>query len=129
MITQYREDALRRALENLHASVPGVRSSVIVNTDGLLVTAYPPAQDARSPSSESVAAMSAVLMSLAERTLSRLEQGELGRVLIEGQHGIVVVFPATADAALAVLVDKAAKIGVTLHAIRQCAEEIRHILR
>ncbi|MBI3362681.1 MAG: roadblock/LC7 domain-containing protein [Chloroflexi bacterium] len=130
MITQYREDALRRALETLHNTVRDVHGSVIVNTDGLLITSYPPGNDRDSPTGgDQVAAMAAVLMGLADRTLHRLAQGDLDRVLIEGHDGILVVLPATRDAALAVLIDKQAKVGLTLLEIKRCAEQIHKILR
>lgn len=129
MITQYREDALRRILENLQHTLPDVLGSVIVNNDGLLVTAYPTGDDRDSPTGgDQVAAMAAVLMSLADRTLERLAQGEFDRLMIEGDRGILVVMPATSDAALAVLVDKRVKVGVAMLAIRRCAEAIHNIL-
>jgi predicted regulator of Ras-like GTPase activity (Roadblock/LC7/MglB family) len=129
MSTQYREDALRHTLENLHRRLPVALASVIVDNAGLLVTAYPAGDRDDSPTGgDQVAAMASVLMGLAGRTLDRLEQGEVGRMLIEAEHGILVVVPATGEAALAVLIGKQAKIGLAMHAIRRCAEEIRAIL-
>ena len=130
MITQYREDSLRRALETLHKILPDALESVIVNVDSLLVTAYPASDDRDGPTgSEQVAAMASVLMGLADRTLHRLEQGELDRVMVEGERGILVVLPASVDAALAVLISKEAKVGLALLQIKRCAEQIHRILR
>lgn len=129
MRTQYREDVLRSVLEALHRRLPHARGSVIVDNAGLLVTAYPPGDDSDSPTGgDQVAAMASVLMGLAGRTLDRLAQGSVERMIIEGENGILVVVPATGDAALAVLIDKQAKIGLAMVAIRRCAQEIRSIL-
>jgi predicted regulator of Ras-like GTPase activity (Roadblock/LC7/MglB family) len=131
MSQQYRSDALEEKLKMLHTFVEGVKATVIVNVDGLLVAAYPPG-DEENPhenptSSPQVAAMSATLIGLAERTLKRLAQGELERLLMEGESGVMVVYPA-GRASLAVLVDKHARIARVLVAAKKAAAEIEEIL-
>lgn len=131
MSQQYRSDALEEKLKMLHTFVEGVKATVIVNVDGLLVAAYP-AGDEENPhenptSSPQVAAMSATLIGLAERTLKRLAQGELERLLMEGESGVMVVYPA-GRASLAVLVDKDARIARVLVAAKKAAAEIEEIL-
>ncbi len=131
MSQQYRSDALEEKLKMLHTFVEGVKATVIVNIDGLLVAAYPPG-DEENPhenptSSPQVAAMSATLIGLAERTLKRLAQGELERLLMEGENGVMVVYPA-GRASLAVLVDKHARIARVLVATKKAAAEIEEIL-
>lgn len=131
MSQQYRSDALEEKLKMLHTFVEGVKATVIVNVDGLLVAAYPPG-DEENPhenptSSPQVAAMSATLIGLAERTLKRLAQGGLERLLMEGESGVMVVYPA-GRASLAVLVDKDARIARVLVAAKKAAAEIEDIL-
>ena len=131
MSQQYRSEALEEKLRTLHTVVDGVKATVIVNIDGLLVASYP-AGDEDSPhenptSSPQVAAMSATLIGLAERTLKRLAQGELERLLMQGQDGVMVVYPA-GRASLAVLVEKDASIAHVLFAARKAAAEIMEIL-
>jgi predicted regulator of Ras-like GTPase activity (Roadblock/LC7/MglB family) len=131
MSQQYRSDALEEKLKMLHTFVEGVKATVIVNIDGLLVAAYPPG-DEENPhenptSSPQVAAMSATLIGLAERTLKRLAQGELERLLMEGESGVMVVYPA-GRASLAVLVAKDARIARVLVAAKKAAAEIEEIL-
>lgn len=128
---QYRSEALEDKLRTLHSVVEGVKATVIVNIDGLLVAAYPPG-DEENPhenptSSPQVAAMSATLIGLAERTLKRLAQGELERLLMEGEEGVMVVYPA-GRASLAVLVEKDARIARVLFAAKRAAKEIMEIL-
>ncbi len=131
MSQQYRSEALEDKLRNLHTLVDGVKATVIVNIDGLLVAAYPPG-DEENPhenptSSPQVAAMSATLIGLAERTLKRLAQGDLERLLMEGEEGVMVVYPA-GRASLAVLVDKNARIAKVLFAAKKASIEITEIL-
>ena len=131
MTQQYRSEALEDKLKTLHTIVEGVKATVIVNVDGLLVAAYP-AGDEENPhenptSSPQVAAMSATLIGLAERTLGRLAQGNLERLLMEGEQGVMVVYPA-GRASLAVLVEKDARIAHVLYAAKMAAREVAEIL-
>jgi predicted regulator of Ras-like GTPase activity (Roadblock/LC7/MglB family) len=130
MTTQYREDTLTQTLENLTHNMSGIRAAVIVNVDGLVVAAYPPvSDDFNDPQGgHSVAATTALITGLAERTLQRLAQGNLDRVMIEGEHGAIGVYPCTEDATLAVLIDKQAKLGLALTLARKTATKIRSIL-
>ncbi len=130
MTQEYRSETLERALKKLHIAVDGVKASVIVNIDGLLVAAYPSGDDdpLENPTSNpQVAAMSATLIALAERTLRRLAQGELERLLMEGEDGVMVVFPA-GRASLAVLVEKGARLSHVLYAAKRAAQEVTEIL-
>jgi predicted regulator of Ras-like GTPase activity (Roadblock/LC7/MglB family) len=131
MIREYRSDALDRTLRNLHTAVSGITASVVVNIDGLLVASYPPGDESdphsNPTSSPQVAAMAATLVGLAERTLDRLAQGELERLLMEGENGVMVVYPA-GRANLAVLVSKDTKLGYVLFAASRAAQEVMEVL-
>lgn len=131
MAQEYRSEILERILKTLHIAVEGVKASVIVNIDGLLVSSFPPG-DEENPhenptSSPQVAAMAATLIGLAERTLGRLAQGELQRLLMEGEEGVMVVYPA-GRASLAVLVEKDARLSHVLYASKKAAAEIEQVL-
>ncbi len=131
MVQETREERLERTLKTLHSAVEGIKATVIVNIDGLLVAAYPPG-DEENPhenptSSPQVAAMSATLIGLAERTLGRLAQGELERLLMEGEEGVMVVYPA-GRASLAVLAEKDARMAYILYATKKAATEVEEIL-
>ncbi|MAU10314.1 MAG: hypothetical protein CL607_10865 [Anaerolineaceae bacterium] len=131
MAQQFRSEALESELQKLYNVVEGVKATVIVNIDGLLVAAYP-AQDDENPhhnptSSPQVAAMSATLIGLAEKTLGRLAQGDLERLLMQGEDGTMVVYPA-GRTAVAVLVEKDAYMARVLYATKQAADEIARIL-
>lgn len=117
-----RAEQINEILRKLHAAVKGTKSSVVVNPDGLLVASFP-----ASDEDDRVAAMSATLIGLAERTLRRLEQGELSRLLIEAEMGMMVVYPA-GRATLAVLVDRDQDMRPVLYAAARTSKDIADIL-
>jgi predicted regulator of Ras-like GTPase activity (Roadblock/LC7/MglB family) len=132
MAQVYRMDLLQDALANLCGSLEGVRAAVIVSIEGFVVASYPPGGESfaedDSANSSQVAAMAATLVALAERTLSRLDQGEIERMLVEGRHGVMIVIPVSDNAAIAVLLKKGSKLGVALYAGQFAAQRIRNIL-
>lgn len=131
MAQEYRSEKLEESLRKLHQAVVGIKATVIVNIDGLLVAAFPPGDEdnphENPTSSPQVAAMSATLIGLAERTLGRLAQGDLERLLMEGQEGVMVVYPA-GRASVAVLADKHARMAHVLTATKIAASEVQEIL-
>ncbi|MFN8379335.1 MAG: roadblock/LC7 domain-containing protein [Anaerolineae bacterium] len=131
MPPQYRSEMLERILKTLHVAAEGVRASVIVNSDGLLVASFPPGDDENPhenpTSSPQVAAMSATLIGLAERTLGRLAQGDLERLLMEGEEGVMVIYPA-GRASVAVLTEKDARLSHVLYATKKAAAEVQAVL-
>lgn len=132
MANVYRIEILENRLQRLTEVLPSVWETVIVSIDGFVVAAYPPpiSEDIfKDASTSQVAAMAASLIALSEQTLSRLDQGDLSRLMIEGDNGAIVVYPINRSAALAVLVDnKSAKMGITLHEIANTARSFAAIL-
>jgi predicted regulator of Ras-like GTPase activity (Roadblock/LC7/MglB family) len=127
MPLQYRSDLLLRTLAALHRQSAGLRGAALITTDGLVVAAYPLGWDGDihdATSGEHVAAMAAVIVGEAERSLARLDQGEWEQVLIEGEQGALAVLRVSADAALALLIGREAKLGLVLNAARAAAREI-----
>ena len=125
MVT-YRSEQINRILRTMHKTVEEIEASVVVNIDGLLVEAYPPGDT--DATSDQVAAMTATLIGLAEKTLERLSQGNVERLLLEGQQGVMVVYPSGTRAALAVLIGKAAKLGMAMYAVKRAAEEVSEVI-
>ena len=63
----------------------------------------------------------------AERTLGRLAQGDMGRLVLEGEHGTLLNCPA-GDATLALVIEKSASMGHVMFAAQKAAAEIESIL-
>jgi predicted regulator of Ras-like GTPase activity (Roadblock/LC7/MglB family) len=130
--TEFKSEKLERALRALHEAVEGIKATVIVNLDGLLVSAYPSSDNEddahiNPTSSPQVAAMSATLVGLAIRVLRRLEQGEMKRLFMEAEQGQMVVYPA-GESLLAVLVEKDTQMGKVIFAASKVCDEIKQIL-
>ena len=132
MVQVYKTDLLEEALKELCSRLEGVQGAVIVSIEGFVVAAYTPHEsemDEEGPtSSPQVAAMAATLIALGERTLSRLAQGEMIRLLVEGNAGGMLVVPANRRASVAVMVGREAKMGLVLYALQQSAGKISSIL-
>lgn len=127
----YRTDLLEAVLQELCDKLEGIQGAVIVSIEGFVVAAYSPKSDNMEEgptSSPQVAAMAATLIALGERTLSRLAQGEMIRLLIEGNDGGMLVVPANRRASVAVMVNRQAKMGLVLYGLQQTAKEISNIL-
>ena len=118
MPIQYRSDQLLKSLAALHAAAPGLIGSAISTNDGLVIAVYPPGwdNDIQDPTGgEHVAAMSAVVASMAERTMVRLEQGELERDRAVRERDAV---GATHEAGEVLLEAPALLAGPVVHAAR-----------
>lgn len=129
-MAKYREETLRDTLQSLTEMSPDIQAAIIVNDDGLVIASYPAGHDdLQDPQSDqSVAATTALIMNLAERTLQRLAQGDLERIMLEGTQGTISVVPCTHDAVLAVLIRKQAKLGLALTAAGRAANTIKAVL-
>jgi len=134
MAQVYRTDLLEEALKEVCDKLDGVQGAVIVSIEGFVVAAYTPHEDdgiddEESPtSSPQVAAMAATLIALGERTLARLAQGDMMRLLIEGNDGGMLVVPANKRASIAAMVNRDAKMGLVLYALQQSTKKISEVL-
>src|SRR5512136_463821 len=134
MAQVYRTDLLEEALKEFCDRLEGVQGAVIVSIEGFVVAAYTPSEEDSSSdeegptSSPQVAAMAATLIALGERTLARLAQGEMIRLLVEGNNGGMLVVPANRRASVAVMVGREAKMGLVLYALQQSSRKISAIL-
>ncbi len=130
----YRVDLLEKELEKLQEELGGVQGSVVVSIEGLVIAAYPPGEEHLEKTEDNptdspqIAAMAATLVAISEKVLLRLARGEIDRLLIEGDDGALVVVPAGHEAALAALVDKDVKMGLTLLGLKRVAKKIAAIL-
>jgi len=131
MARENHSGALEAALRRLSVVVEGVNASAIVSDEGFAIAAYPVDAATNSsdawPNAAQLAAVSATLAALGERSLDRLAQGEMGRLLLEGEAGTLLSCPA-GEVTLALLVEKDASMGHVLFAAQKTAAEIDAIL-
>ncbi len=130
-VPMYRSEALWQILKDLRESQQGIQAAVILSIEGLLVEAYPSDDSADShinpTSSPQVAAMASVMAGLSRRTLDRLAQGELERLLVQGEEGVLLIYPCGRNF-LAVLVEKDARLGPVITEMNDQAPKIKEVL-
>lgn len=74
------------------------------------------------------AAMTATLLSLAERSMIELEKGEFNSLYIKGNKGYLLVLQAGLNAVLTVSTTKNARLGLIYLECKRIAEEIRRLM-
>ena len=130
-VPMYRSEALWQILKDLRESQQGIQAAVILSVEGLLVEAYPSDNSEDShinpTSSPQVAAMASVMAGLSRRTLDRLAQGELERLMVQGEEGVLLIYPCGRNF-LAVLVEKDTRLGPVITEMNAKTPRIKEVL-
>ncbi len=114
-------DELLRALRQ---STQGLIGSVVASADGLVI-----ASDlTRSVDEERFGAMAATILALGERTTTDFDHGQLKRILIEGNHGFMIVMSVNNKATLCAAAQNSAKLGMVFYQMERTAETIRKMM-
>ncbi len=124
MAQKTRTQNLTEVLKELEATTPDVEASAVVSTDGLIIASALP-QDVEE---DRVAAMSAAMLSLGERTSQELKRGSLEQVFVKGVSGYILMMGAGQEAVLTVLARQNAKLGLVFLDMKRTAEEISKII-
>ncbi|HRZ19229.1 MAG TPA: roadblock/LC7 domain-containing protein [Methanofastidiosum sp.] len=124
MAQKTRTQNLTELLKELEATTPDVEASAVVSIDGLIIASALP-QDVEE---DRVAAMSAAMLSLGERTSKELKKGSLEQVFVKGINGYVLMMGAGQEAVLTALARKDAKLGLVFLDMKRTADEISKII-
>ena len=119
-----RTESMTNILKDLEAGTPDIEASAIVSVDGLIMASALP-QDVEE---DRVAAMSAAMLSLGERTAQELNRGKLDQVFIRGLDGYVLLMNAGEDAVLTTLVRKDAKLGIIFLDMKRAVEDLSKLV-
>jgi len=119
-----RTETMTNILKELEAGTPDIEASAIVSVDGLIMASALP-QDVEE---DRVAAMSAAMLSLGERTAQELNRGRLDQVFIRGEDGYVLLMNAGEDAVLTTLVRKDAKLGLIFLDMKRAVGELTKLV-
>lgn len=112
---------LSAILQNFVTSTNDIQGAALVTPDGLpLASTLPAGMD-----EERVAAMSAAMLSLAERIGMELARGQIDRIYVEGDQGYGVLTSCGEDAVFLVLASQAAKQGLLLLEIKRTLSELK----
>ncbi len=123
-MAQSKIERLTYMLKELEATTPDIEASAVVSIDGLMIASALP-QDVEE---DRVAAMSAAMLSLGERTASELARGELSEVYVKGETGYIILMSAGENAVLTALARKDAKLGLIFLDMKRTAEEIKTVV-
>ena len=111
-------------LSDLNGSSADIEASAVLSTDGLMMDSLLPA----GMDEDRVGAMSAVMLSLGDRTSEELERGKLEQVLIKGDKGFILMTYAGPDAVVTVLTKPEARLGLIFLDVKRAADGIAKIL-
>ena len=113
-------DLLRR-LEATNSEITG---SAIVSVQGLPICYAL----SREVNDGIVSAMSAAILSVSERAVEELARGDLKRILIEGNNGIIILSKAGENAILCTLASPDASLGMVFLNIQAVSNKISELL-
>ncbi len=111
-------------LKKLLAAIPEVKSAAIVSAEGLpIASALPQGVDETR-----IAAMTAALLSLAERAVIEMEKGEFDQLYIKGNDGYLLVMQAGPNAVLTVSTTKDVRLGLIFLDCKRTCEKIAKLI-
>ncbi|MBD3286957.1 hypothetical protein GF359_09930 [candidate division WOR-3 bacterium] len=114
------EEKLKNLLFRLNDAATEIEASAVISMDGLmLASALPP-----DVNDDDVAAISATLLGLGERTVEEFRQGTLRQVYVKGDNGFTIITNTGQDNVLIVVTNEHAKLGVVFLHIKVAAREI-----
>lgn len=119
-----RIDRLDIILADLKSLSGAIEACAVVSEDGLIMASNLPT----GLEEDSVAAMSAVMLSMGERTAAELDRGTADLLFIRGDAGYVVTTRAGADAVLVVTARLEAKLGLIFLDLNRAAKSIAETL-
>jgi predicted regulator of Ras-like GTPase activity (Roadblock/LC7/MglB family) len=118
--TGNRQLAMNQELRRLQATSPDIEAAALITLDGLILTSTLP----DTTEEDRVSAMSAALLSLAERISLELGRGYLEQVFIRGEGGDVLLMAVGEQAVLTVMSKREAKLGMIIYYMRRAAKQL-----
>lgn len=117
-------DNLDDILKKLLSAIPEVKAAAIVSAEGLpIASALPQGVDETR-----IAAMTAALLSLAERSVIEMEKGEFDQLYVKGSDGYLLVLQAGPNAVLTVSTTKDVRLGLIFLDCKRTCEKIAKLI-
>ena len=116
--------AIETLLKNVTSRIVDIEGLSCVTKDGL------PIASALSTDADEdrISAMTAAMLSLAERVVQELNRGEMDQQIIKGSRGYVIIMDAGEHAVLAGIARKGAKLGLILLDMRRCSAKLAELI-
>jgi len=123
-ISTDRPKALQKVLSALNSTSTDIQASSLVSLDGLIIASAL----LINVDEEVVGAMSAAMLSFGGRVAEEFARGTLEQILIKGENGYVLLTRAGDDAALCVITNNGAKLGLIFLECKRAAARIAETL-
>lgn len=119
-----RDKMIRSTLLDLNATSTDIEASALVSMDGLMMAAALPSNQ----DEDHVAAMSAAVLSIGERTALELARGELEQILIKGSKGYVLITHTGPEAVITVVAKPTARLGMIFLDVKHAAAKMEKLI-
>ena len=117
-------ETLDDILKKLLAAIPEVKAAAIVSVEGLpIASALPQGVDETR-----IAAMTAALLSLAERAVIEMDKGDFIQLFVKGTEGYLLVLSAGMNAVLTVSTTKDVRLGLIFLDCKRTCEKIAKLI-
>ena len=117
-------ETLDDILKKLLTAIPEVKAAAIVSAEGLpIASALPQGVDETR-----IAAMTAALLSLAERSVIEMTMGEFDQLYVKGTLGYLLVLQAGPNAVLTVSTTKEVRLGLIFLDCKRTCEKIAKLI-
>jgi len=111
-------------LKKLLSAIPEVKAAAIVSVEGLpIASALPQGIDETR-----IAAMTAALLSLAERAIQEMRKGDFEQVYVKGTDGYLLVLAAGLNAVLTVSTTKDVRLGLIFLDCKRTCDKIAKLI-
>ena len=111
-------------LKKLLSAIPEVKAAAIVSVEGLpIASALPQGIDETR-----IAAMTAALLSLAERAIQEMRKGDFEQVYVKGTEGYLLVLAAGLNAVLTVSTTKDVRLGLIFLDYKRTCDKIAKLI-
>lgn len=118
-------DQLQKILQDFVVRTPAALIAIAATREGLSIASVKNGATAKEEDTLAVAA--ARILDMAAEVNNQLNQGRIGRILIEGAEKTTIVMAAGRDIALIVTVPADAKLGLAMLSIRSTARQIAQV--
>jgi len=118
-----KQDRLNAVLNELKMATSDIKGAGIISPDGMMI-----ANQLDSTQGDAAAAMGAAVASLAKRVTDTLKVGDFQEVNIRGANAGILLFDIEHRAALIVIVNQGANLGLVLLEARQAQSQLAQII-
>ena len=119
-----KQDQINKVLGDFVSTTSSIQAAAVMTRDGLPIAS----KLNKGVNDERLSALSASLLSLADRAAKDLEQGELEQVLIDSTEGFVLMVKVGESAVLSVVSKPNSRLGMLLHDAKKSASVLANMV-